>query len=305
MANDQDATATLRVLTLNIGSLLEPDWDRRRHEVVAWLDRLDPEVVCFQEVSEGSDRPNTAGWIADAAARDWHWSFGGAGLSAEVWPDATTLFGSAVLSRWPIEASQYHRLGTADSGPDAATDAVVDAVPWELFHVRTAGIDLFSTHLAPAPSHGAHRRVQVAEIDRIIKAARGDRDVQRFGERRQGMPAILCGDFNAEPDSDEIRYLCGLTALDGQTTFYLDAWRTAGEGPGYTNDWRRNQYCAALNVHRKRIDYVFVGDAFVRRGNAGRVLTAELVADEPITGIVASDHFGVLAEIVWPDRPGE
>ena len=189
--------------------------------------------------------------------------------------------------------------------PDATTDAMVDAVPWELFHVRTAGMDLFSTHLAPAPSHGAHRRVQVTEIDRIIKAVRGDRDEQRFGDRRQGLPAILCGDFNAEPDSDEIRYLCGLTDLDGETTFYLDAWRTVGDGSGYTNDWQANPYCAALNVHRKRIDYVFVGDAFVRRGNAGRVVDARVVADEPITGIVASDHFGVLAEIVWPDRPSD
>lgn len=303
MATAEDVTMSLRVLTLNIGSLLEPDWDRRRHEIVAWLDRLDPDVVCFQEVSEGAERPNTAGSIADAAAREWHWAFGGAGLATDLWPDTTTLFGSAVLSRWPVEASEYHRLGTAV--PDATTDAMVDAVPWELFHVRTAGMDLFSTHLAPAPSHGAHRRVQVTEIDRIIKAVRGDRDEQRFGDRRQGLPAILCGDFNAEPDSDEIRYLCGLTDLDGETTFYLDAWRTVGDGSGYTNDWQANPYCAALNVHRKRIDYVFVGDAFVRRGNAGRVVDARVVADEPITGIVASDHFGVLAEIVWPDRPSD
>ena len=148
---------SLRVLTLNIGSLLEPDWDRRRHEIVAWVDRLDPDVICFQEVSERADRPNTAGWIAEATERDWHWMFGGGHLPADMWPDTTTLFGSAVLSCWPIEESQYHRLGTA---PGATPDPLVEAVPWELFHARTAGIDLFSTHLAPAPSHGAHRRVQ-------------------------------------------------------------------------------------------------------------------------------------------------
>ena len=180
---------------------------------------------------------------------------------------------------------------------------VVAVLPWELFHVRTAGIDLFSTHLAPAPEHGRHRLVQVAEIDRVIKATRGDRDVHRFGERREGLPPILCGDFNAEADSDEIRFLCGLTTLNDTTTFYQDAWRVAGDGPGYTNDWKRNPFCAGLNVHRKRIDYVFVGDPFLRAGDAGRVLDVRLVADEPITGIVASDHFGVMATIVWPDRP--
>ena len=61
MATAEDVTMSLRVLTLNIGSLLEPDWDRRRHEIVAWVDRLDPDVICFQEVSERADRPNTPG----------------------------------------------------------------------------------------------------------------------------------------------------------------------------------------------------------------------------------------------------
>ncbi len=31
--------AVLRLLTLNVGSLFEEGWDRRRHEVVAWIDR--------------------------------------------------------------------------------------------------------------------------------------------------------------------------------------------------------------------------------------------------------------------------
>jgi endonuclease/exonuclease/phosphatase family metal-dependent hydrolase len=299
MTSAQNVGMPLRVMTLNIGSLLEPDWDRRRHEIVAWVDRLDPDVICFQEVCEGAARPNAAGWIADACAGVWHWAFGGDTMPPEFWQDASGRFGSAVLSRWPIEESSFQRLGSAGGDP------LVDGVPWELFHARTAGLDLYSTHLAPAPQHGRHRMVQVVEIDRVIKTMRGDRDVHRFGEHRQGMPPILCGDFNAEADSDEIRYLCGLTAIDDETTYYQDAWRTAGAGPGYTNDWRRNPYCAALNVHRKRIDYVFVGDAFVRTGNAGRVLSAQVVADEPITGVVASDHFGVLATIVWPDRPAE
>ena len=43
---------------------------------------------------------------------------------------------------------------------------------------------------------------------------------------------ILCGDFNAQPDSDEIRFLSGFTVLEGRTTYYQDAWRVAGEGTG-------------------------------------------------------------------------
>ena len=124
-----------------------------------------------------------------------------------------------------------------------------------------------------------------------------------FGQRRPEMPIVLCGDFNAEPDSDEIRYLCGLTAVDDRTTFFQDAWRVAGEGPGLTQDWYQAPLAAMLNVHRKRIDYIFVGDPFLREGDGGRVWTASVVADQPLTGVMASDHFGVVAEISWPGRP--
>ena len=71
------------------------------------------------------------------------------------------------------------------------------------------------------------------------------------------MPVILCGDFNAEPDSDEIRFLCSLTPLDGRTAYYQDAWRAVGEGPGLTQDWRSNEHRGvderAPEAHRLRV----------------------------------------------------
>src|SRR5690606_10704336 len=56
------AGGTLRVAQLNVGSLLEPDWDARREAIVAWIEHLVPDVVCLQEVWEGADGANTAGW---------------------------------------------------------------------------------------------------------------------------------------------------------------------------------------------------------------------------------------------------
>jgi endonuclease/exonuclease/phosphatase family metal-dependent hydrolase len=118
------------------------------------------------------------------------------------------------------------------------------------------------------------------------------------------MPPIVCGDFNAEPDSDEIRFQCSLHVIGGRATFYQDAWRVAGDGPGWTQDWRANPIADAMNINRKRIDYVFVGDPFQRRGGAGRVVRAALAFDEPITGVLASDHAGLVVDVVWPQRPG-
>jgi endonuclease/exonuclease/phosphatase family metal-dependent hydrolase len=290
----------LRVAQLNAGSLLEPDWPARRLEIVAWLRRLEPDVVCFEEMWQDGKTTNTAGWIADYAAElGYHWSFGGAPFGTELWPDESLLFGSAVLSRWPIDHSRHHRLPIASDD-----DPVVRGVPWELFHARTAGLDVFACHLAAAPTHGLHRQLQVVAIDEIIREVRGQLDAMQVpGQHRDAMPPIVCGDFNAEPESDEIRFLCSMTALDGRTTGYQDAWRVAGDGPGYTQDWRANAIADAANIARKRIDYVFVGDPWYREANAGRVLSASLAFDEPITGVNASDHAGLSVDVVWPQRP--
>ena len=93
-------TGALRVMTLNCGSLIEPGWNERRHEVVAWLERLQPDVVCFQEIWEDASTANTAGWIVQQRSDDrWHWQFGGAPFGATLWQDDKLLFGSAILSR--------------------------------------------------------------------------------------------------------------------------------------------------------------------------------------------------------------
>jgi endonuclease/exonuclease/phosphatase family metal-dependent hydrolase len=289
----------LRVVQLNIGSLFEPHWEVRRHEIVAWLRRLDPDVVCFEEVCVADGRDNTAGWIVQALDDGWHLCFGGAPFAASMWPDQSLLFGSAILSRWPIDTHRHHLLPIDDS----TADAFVAAVPWELVHASTAGLDVFACHLAAAPTHGLHRQRQVLAIDDIIRSVRGDRDALQMGRKRTAMPHVLCGDCNAEPESDEIRFLSSLTALDGRTTFHQDAWRMAGDGPGHTQDWRVNPIAAGMNINRKRIDYVFVGDPFMRAGDAGRIVRCELAFHEPLTGVLASDHAGLVCDIVWPDKP--
>ena len=293
------AEGILRVVQLNAASLLEPDWERRRHEIVAWLDHLDPDIVCLQEVWAQDDDPGTAHWLAEHAGVDWHVAFGGAPFHETLWPDAALRFGSAVLSRWPIEHAAFHRLPVTEDAETAATH-----VPWELLHVQTVGLDVFSTHLAAAPTWGRDRQQQVLAIDEHVRAARGDKDeLLAYGQRRPDMPAILCGDFNAEPDSDEIRFLTSLTALDGRTAYWQDAWRVAGEGPGWTQDWRANPIASGMNIPRKRVDYVFVGDPFWRDGGGGRVLSAAPAFHEPLTGVVASDHAGLVVDVVWPQRP--
>ena len=291
----------LRIMQLNAGSFFEPDWALRRQQIVEVIEAHKPDIICLQEIWQSATEPPSATWIADQAAGDWHFRFGGASLPPKHSPDPTVDFGSAILSRWPIEQHEFLLLPTDPESNDPTT------FPWELFYVRTAGLDIFSTHLAAAPTQGDHREAQVLAIDEIISEVRGTTDqFESHGERRTGMPPILCGDFNAEPDSDEIRFLCGLTRLRGRSTFYQDAWRVAGpvDDAGYTQDWRTNDYAAALGVHRKRIDYVFVGDPFRRSGNAGRVISASIPhAFDGLKKVPMSDHEGLLVDIEWPTRP--
>ena len=276
------APRVLRVLTLNIWNL-SGGWRGRRAEIVRWLDRLSPDVVCLQEVVELADGRNQARWLAGAAGTGdapYHLAYGPAHVAeAEGWS-----FGNAVLSRWPIESAE------------------VSALPYEpkpgeeqrvLLHARTNGLDVFCTHLNWQYADGALREQQVGAIDRVV-AGRAD--------PASPLPPILAGDFNAEPDSTEMRFLLGLTSLGGRSTYFQDAWRVAGNGgPGWTWD-NRNPFAAAEHEPDRRIDYVLVG--WRRPDGAGRVEAARVTCDRSLTGTQASDHYGLAADLAtgasWP-----
>ncbi len=282
----------LRVVQLNVGSLLEPGWAERRVEVVTWLDELAPDVVCLQEVWQDAANPNTAEWIAQHAAGEWHWVFGGLPVPEHLHADRSLLFGSAVLSRYPIDEHELHPLPVNRDEPEDPFSSIA----LELLRVRTAGLDVFSTHLQPPPHQAYHRVRQVLHIDDVIRAT---------VDPRAAMPPILCGDFNAEPTSDEIRFLTSNAVIDGRSTYFQDAWAVVrGNEVGWTQD-PANPVYAAMNLPPKRIDYVFVGNPFRRPRGGGRIVRCELAFHEPRTGTHASDHYGLVVDITWPDRPGD
>lgn len=290
----------LRVIQLNADSLLGPQWTERRHEIIVWLDELDPDVVCLQEVWEGHQQPNTGGWIAEHAKGDWHWAFGGfASPSSErTKADPSFRFGSAILSRWPIDRVEVMSLPVcADTpGPPHVTmwpPALPHDFPFELLHVRTAGIDVYSTHLQPMPAQAAHRVAQVLFIDEAIG---------RTCDPTSPLPPLLCGDFNAEPTSDEVRFLTSKAVINGRSTFFQDSWALLHDRGGITWD-PANELAAGSNEPPARIDYVFVGESAYRPAGAGRVLTASLAFNESRTGILASDHYGLCVDVAWPLRP--
>jgi endonuclease/exonuclease/phosphatase family metal-dependent hydrolase len=124
----------------------------------------------------------------------------------------------------------------------------------------------------------------VAAICRFIAETREQR----------AYPPVLCGDFNADPDTDEIRALTGRRATFERRQAFIDSWETAGEGPGHT--WTVENPYAALDLEpSRRIDYVFVG--FPKQGGAGHAVAARTAGLEPVEGVVPSDHLAVVADL--------
>jgi endonuclease/exonuclease/phosphatase family metal-dependent hydrolase len=110
----------------------------------------------------------------------------------------------------------------------------------------------------------------------------------------------LLGDFNAEPMSDEIRFLSGYHSLRGQSVHFADCFACVGEGAGHTFS-RANPFAETNKEPNRRIDYIFVRGP--DRQLRGEPLSCRVVLDENEGGICPSDHYGVLAEIQAAPRP--
>jgi endonuclease/exonuclease/phosphatase family metal-dependent hydrolase len=108
-------------------------------------------------------------------------------------------------------------------------------------------------------------------------------------------PIVVCGDFNAGPDSDEIRALTGRTATVVPGLVFYDSWEIAGDGgPGYT--WSNRNPLAAVGLYPdRRFDYIF--SAWPRLGGAGHPTRCELIGVRPPDQPQLSDHYGVVAEL--------
>jgi endonuclease/exonuclease/phosphatase family metal-dependent hydrolase len=265
------------VLTLNLWHDQGP-WPARAALIRREIARLAPDLVGFQEVLRGPGVDLAAELVSELG---YHVDFVAA---TRFWSNPKLDFGNAVASRWPIALREELRLPDGGDGETRAALSVTVEAP-------LGPISFTTTHLNWRLHHGAIRERQVQALCDHVRARRP----------RGGFPPILVGDFNAEPDSAEIRYVSGLQSMAGRSMYFADAWRVAGDGgPGFT--WsNRNDYARPSFEPDRRIDYVFVGPP--ASGGLGRVLRCRVVACEPSDGVWPSDHFGVLAELADEPAP--
>ncbi len=258
------------VLSLNIWNNSAP-WERRAEAIRRCIAELDPDLIGFQEILVGDGVHQAEELVAD---RGYHVDFETGGA---FWGDASLDIGVAIASRWPISDREQLELPGDGQERLVALSATIAA--------PGGPISFSTTHLSWKPHHGSIRERQVQALSQLVLRRRP----------RGGFPPILCGDFNALPDSSEMRFVRGLHSLEGRSFFMLDAWEFAGDGgPGVTIS-HRNEYQSFPPGFDKRIDYVFVG--LVEPGAPGLVEHCRVVCDEKCDGVFASDHFGVYAEL--------
>lgn len=191
--------------------------------------------------------------------------------------------GNAILSRWPIESHGQVTLPGKDS--DAGYRKAVHArvnTPWGAW-------PFVCTHLNHRFDESAVRVRQVDALADLIRDLRGNSD--------SDLPVIIGGDFNAVPDSDEIRRLTGRTEPRHANLVLSDVWEQCGDGSGLT--WRSdNEYQADANWPNRRLDYLFV--TWPRPKPMGHARRAWLVGVEPedVDGrrVQPSDHAAVVAD---------
>lgn len=264
----------MRILTQNVLGPAHHGWERRRPALTEGMRALAPDVVALQEVVD----------VPDLLGPGWQ----------EVWhsrrdPDGT---GAALASRWPIGA--VHEI-----------DGRVSERARELHWCGTVVAEVLApepvgpfvvVHHKPVHRLDAEREREVHAVAaaRLVEAVAPDPDTH----------VVLLGDFDTRPDAASMRFWTGRQSLDGTSVCYHDAWESVhGDHPGHTFTPENPlvQVGGFHLVRGRRIDYVLVRGR--PQGPTLQVRACERVLVEPIGGVQASDHYGVLAELVVPQRP--
>ncbi len=254
-------------------------WEQRRAAIEAVIDEQAPDVLCLQEVwSEGESS------LAEevAVGRGWH-----VAVTDDPFPQRDVGFHNAIVSRWPMTDVESIALVAGDGTPGHRRVLVADVhTPWGAWPVG-------STHLAYRFDESALRQHQAEQLLHVVAGRRGDPET--------ALPMVLCGDFNAVPDSDEVRLLTGRRAGPIPNLVLSDAWEQVGDGAGCT--WRSdNPYQGDTAWPNRRLDYVFV--SWPRPKPVGNPVRAWLAGAEPVDGpagpMVPSDHAAVVVELRVP-----
>ena len=255
-------------------------WSDRRAVLADGLRALDPDLAAFQEAicRDGYDQ------VADLLGPGYH-------LANQTRREANGS-GISLASRWPL--GQVHEV---DLQLTPRTQGFLSvALVAEIEVPPPIGPLLFVNH---KPNFELH-----LEHERGLQAVATASFIERLVAERE-RHVVVAGDFDATPDSASLRFWRGRQGLGDTSVCYRDAWEhTHRDEPGHTftpetplvaeGTWPLDQ--------GRRIDYVLVRCA--EHGPSLDITACARTFDQPVDGVWASDHFGVVADLaVAPPEP--
>jgi endonuclease/exonuclease/phosphatase family metal-dependent hydrolase len=258
---------TFRVVTWNVWGRYG-EWSARLDGIIAELKRSAPDIVCLEE-AWATPEQSQGDLVGEALGLPYRFGWGD-------WQQDGWTSGGAICSRWPIATREHRPLPGEAGAAGAAGYAGIDG-PRGVIELLVVMLD-YPLHASGVRQH------QVRELVKFVTEA---------ASRRH--PVIMCGDFNAGPDSDELRMLTGRSQPPAPGMVFYDAWEVAGDGgPGFT--WSNQNPLAAVSLlPDRRFDYVL--SAWPRRGGAGHPVRCELLGVRPRQDAQLSDHYGVVADL--------
>jgi endonuclease/exonuclease/phosphatase family metal-dependent hydrolase len=264
---------------MNVFGPGNPDWDRRHRLTGETIRSLDPDIIALQEVPV--DSPEILARLIGPGYHLTHFSRpsddGVAGTLATRWPHR-------LITEIDLRISERSR----------------STLPWCAAVVVELDTPLGTMVVAhhkpswPLPFE-LEREQQAVLVARALEDHIGNRDVH----------ALVLGDFDAAPDSASMRFWLGRSTAQQLSVCYQDAWEYAHPGePGYTFELanalvRDGEFGTAVS---RKIDHILVRSGL--RGPTLLVADCRRVLDQPVDGVWASDHYGVVADLVAPRSTG-
>lgn len=270
MTDTTGSPPPVRVLSFNL--LNDPThWDQRAPLIVEGLRALQPDVIALQEVRLPA---NHAAWIAERLD----------GYDTYVCPKTGPRGlheGEALLSRLPVE--EHSALAFGRQGRVAHRIVV---------RAAAGPCVIGNAHLFFSVFNDVTRRFQVQRLLRWLP---------------EGMPTVVCGDFNAEPGYASLaqmrrRFRSAYAVVHGHEPAFTCP-TPLDRGPGLRHGVRRLALRSLGWILRPgqsswqgTLDYIFVSSEI-------RVDDCQLVLDQPSPAdprIYPSDHIGLMATLTLP-----
>jgi endonuclease/exonuclease/phosphatase family metal-dependent hydrolase len=190
------------------------------------------DVICLQEVAQNVEgltgaEPDDGPAVLAAAFADYEPVFG-PGVDVPARAGGRARFGNLMLSRLPVGQVFRHLLPfPADASVPGMQRGCIEAVvaaPSGPVRVLTTHLEYYSVRQRMAQVEALRGLQAERSLQERAGAATSKESCPVFTSRPRPPSAILCGDFNFEPDSPEHALMGESIAREG--VCFVDAWRT-------------------------------------------------------------------------------